>query len=141
MARPTRKPIQLKALAGTIRPDRDTGRADTSTCSLTKPPPPPDWMSEGARPEWDRLTKLLVANKLLPETATSFLAITCELHTHIINAFQSAEPPTASMLAQYRSYCSDFGLTPGMMGKVKPGGQVTPDNPFEKMKREMENDL
>ncbi len=132
MATPHPKPIQLKAIAGTNRKDRDTkAKPAVDIPSLTAPPDPPKWMSKKARPEWDRLAKLLVANKLLPETSISFLAHTCELHAMMVNAWKTKTPPTASMLAQYRAFASDFGLTPGMMGRVKPMGGPEKKNDFD----------
>lgn len=129
MARPP-KPHNLKVIAGTDRPDRlvPTG-VDLPLVDLA--PLPPDWLPQGhAVREWERLSTLLAANRLLTEASLGPLAILCALHGTIVQHYQAGMVPTGHMLAQYRNLVNDFGMTPVAQGKVKPLGEESKANKF-----------
>lgn len=123
--------MQLKSVAGTIRPDRDVSAVVLPT--ISEIPSAPDWLPNAhAVKEWDRLTPILTANMLLTEAGLSALGMLCALHGKIVQLFHAGECPVASMMAQYRNLINDFGLTPVAQGKVKPVGEKPEDNPFKR---------
>lgn len=129
MANP-RKPTQLKAIAGTERKDR----AITNEIELPlvdSLPTAPDWMPNAhAVKEWDRLAKILIANKLLTEADLATLGHMCALHGKIVQLYAAGEAPTASMAGTLRVMQSDFGLSPVARGKVSAGGEEKKGNKF-----------
>ena len=130
MANP-RKPGNLKLIAGTSRPDRDSEVVDLPLASEV--PQAPDWLPNAhAVKEWERLAPILHAVALLTEAGTSTLAHLCALHGKIVQLYAAGESPNASMVAQYRAISNDFGLTPVAQGKVRPSGEKPKDNPFTK---------
>jgi phage terminase small subunit len=126
----TRKPRQLKVVAGTVQPCRDTP-APLELPTIEEVPSAPDWLPNAhAVKEWDRLAPILAANKLLTEAGTSALAHLCALHGKIVQLYAAGESPVASMVSQYRNLINDFGLTPVAQGKVKSVGEKPESNPF-----------
>ena len=132
MANP-RKPANLKAIAGTARPDREKP-VEVELPVLDKAPPAPDWMPNAhAVKEWDRLAALLVANKLLTSADLASLGHLCALHGKIVQLYAAGEAPTASMAGTLRTMQGDFGLSPVARGKVSPaGGDSQAGNKFGK---------
>ena len=128
MAKP-RKPTALKLLSGTERPDR--ARIDSSKLPLLDNVPlAPDWLPNAhAIKEWDRLAKILTANKLLTEAGLSALAMLCALHGRIVQLYADGGLPTATMASTLRAMHNDFGLTPVSQGKVS-SGEAEKANPF-----------
>jgi phage terminase small subunit len=121
MANP-RKPTQLKAIAGTARPDRAV-EPDVELPLVVERPSAPDWMPNAhAVKEWDRLVPILMANKLLTEAALGPLAQMCALHGKVVQLYAAGESPTASLIGCLRNLANDFGLTPVAQGKVKAAG-------------------
>ena len=120
MSRP-RKPTTLKLLSGTERPDR--ARIDTSKLPLLdKVPLAPDWLPNAhAIKEWDRLAKILTANKLLTEAGLSALGMMCALHGRIVQLYADDGLSTAAMAGTLRAMHNDFGLTPVSQGKISIG--------------------
>jgi len=130
-----KKPPNLKAIAGTKRPDRDgiLGGVAVDLPLVNEVPLPPDWLPNvHAMKEWERLAPILVANKLLTQAGLSALGILCSLHGKIVQLFAAGETPHASLVAQQRGLMNDFGLTPASQGKVKPGAETDPGNKFAK---------
>lgn len=127
----SKKPHNLKVVAGTARPDRD-GPPLVELPLVPDVPPPPDWLPNGhAVKEWERLAPILHANKLLTEAGLSTLGMLCALHGKIVQLYAAGEAPVASMVAQHRALSNDFGLTPVAQGKVRPHGDTEkPGNPF-----------
>lgn len=125
-----RKPTQLKAIAGTARPDREPeGGVDLPL--VEEMPPAPDWLPNShAVKEWDRLVPILMANKLLTQAALTPLAHLCALHGKIVQLYAAGEAPTASMTGTLRNLQNDFGLTPVAQGKVKATGETPASNKF-----------
>lgn len=129
MANP-RKPPQLKVIAGTERKDRDTGPSVVLPL-VAAIPEAPDWLPNAhAVREWERLARILTANKLLTEAGCSTLGHLCALHGKLVQIWAAGEVPTGQMQAQYRNLINDFGLTPVAQGKVKPAGKAVDSNPF-----------
>jgi phage terminase small subunit len=129
MANP-RKPHNLKVVNGTARADR-LQPLGVDLPLVDRCPLPPDWLPNAhATREWERLAPILAANKLLTEASLSTLGMLCALHGIIVQQYAAGVPPTGHMVAQYRGLANDFGLTPVAQGKVKPGGEEKPNNPF-----------
>ncbi|MEE4218572.1 MAG: hypothetical protein V2I48_13240 [Xanthomonadales bacterium] len=125
-----RKPPKLKALAGTDRPCRRNPDA-VEFDPLSDVPDAPDWLPNAhAVREFDRLARILHANKILTEADVSALAHSCALHGKIVQLWTAGEAPTGHMMSQYRGLINDLGLTPVSRGKVKPGDSAKSDNPF-----------
>lgn len=73
MPGPGKKPASLKVVAGTDRKDR-TAIIVVELPLIKEVPPAPDWLPNAhAVKEWDRLAKILTANKLLAEGGLSAL--------------------------------------------------------------------
>ena len=125
-----RKPIQLKIIAGTARPDRDTW-PPVDLPQEDNVPSVPEWLrNEDAIAEWNRLVPILLANNLLTKGCTSMLGVLCAVHGDIVQTLARGEAPTGYLVAQYRGLVNDFGLTPVAHGKVKPGGGEKQRNRF-----------
>lgn len=130
MAGPGKKPAGLKVVAGTTRKDR-APEAHAELPVLAAVPPAPDWLPNShAVKEWDRLAKILTANRLLTEAGLSALGMLCALHGKIVQLYAAGEAPTASMAGTLRNMENDFGLTPVAQGKVKPVGEADKGNKF-----------
>jgi len=130
MPGPGRKPAGLKMVSGTERKDRSPeSHIDLPIVSVT--PDAPDWLPNShAVKEWDRLARILTANKLLTEGGLSALGMLCALHGKLVQLWAAGEAPTGHMMAQYRNLINDFGLTPVAQGKVKPVGAEEKGNKF-----------
>lgn len=124
------KPHNLKVIDGTVRKDRIV--TDAVELPLVEAAPlPPDWLPNiHAQKEWERLTTILLANRLLTEVALGPLAMLCAVHGKIVQLYAAGEAPTGHMLAQYRALVNDFGMTPVAQGKVRPLGEERKANPF-----------
>lgn len=128
MARP-KKPSQVKALRGTLRPDRESGDS-LELSELEALPDPPDWLPNGhAVREWDRLCKQLHNLGLLYEESLTALGHLCALHGKLCQVWSAGLEPNASLVTQYRALCSEFGLTPVSAMKL-PGQTIKPANKF-----------
>lgn len=73
-----RKPIptKLKKIKGTLRKDRVL-KDELSPAPIQNIPPPPDWLPDLGRDEWERITKELAAVNMLSGLDLSVLAIYC----------------------------------------------------------------
>ncbi|OZI64608.1 hypothetical protein CAL20_02855 [Bordetella genomosp. 4] len=132
MPRP-RKPDHLKVVSGTDQPCRMDGPNAVELPLVDDIPPAPEWLiNPAAVEEWNRLARILYANKLLTEASLTSLAHMCALHGKIRQLYAAGEAPTASMIGALRAYQNDFGLTPVAQGKVKPSGEVPAANEFAK---------
>jgi phage terminase small subunit len=125
MPRP-RVPTELKLLKGTARRDRDYPTPDYRK---VKDVPPPEWLKgKIARAYWETLMASLGGAGVLTEPDLEPLAHLCRLHQHMLT-----EPPHAPLLAQYRMFCNEFGITPASRAKVAPPKAAEADfNPFAK---------
>lgn len=130
MPGPGKKPAALKVIAGTTRKDREPS-GTVELPSINDIPAAPDWLPNAhAVKEWNRLTPILVANKLLTEAGLQALGHLCALHGKIVQLYAAGEAPNASLVSQMRNLINDFGLTPVAQGKVKPAGEGPKTNAF-----------
>ena len=126
----SRKPSQLKIVAGTDRSDRQYD-PPVDLPLVDDVPEAPDWLpNTHAIKEWNRLASILHANGLLTEAGLAPLAHMCGLHGKIVQLYAAGEAPTGHMVAQYRNFANDFGLTPVAQGKVKGSEKEKPGNKF-----------
>jgi phage terminase small subunit len=97
-------------------------------------PRPPSFLNAQAKREFRRLAALLTGAGILTEPALGPLAVLCALHADIANAWKRGASPTAAMIAQYRSLCSDFAMTPASRSRATPVGikPAAGANPFER---------
>lgn len=123
MPGPGKKPTKLKVVAGTDRKDREPDVV-VDLPILDEVPEAPGWLINAhAVNEWNRLARILTANKLLTEGGLSALGMLCNLHGEIARQTSVGMIPPAHLFAQHRAYSNDFGLTPMAQGKVKPSGE------------------
>ncbi|MCC7200950.1 MAG: hypothetical protein IT483_15690 [Gammaproteobacteria bacterium] len=107
-----RKPPELKSLAGTARPDRDTANVASLLPRMDVVPAPPDWLTlPAAVAEWNRVAPLLVSVGILKATMTSTLGHLCQLHGRLLSNYAHGLEPKAALVAQYIRLSSLFGLT------------------------------
>ena len=131
MANP-RKPTRLKVVAGTDQPCR-RAPDPVELPAIDAAPAAPGWLPNAhAVNEWNRLTPILCANKLLTEAGLSALGQLCALHGKIVQLYAAGEAPSASQIGTLRNLMNDFGLTPVAQGKVKPGAETEKGNRFAK---------
>lgn len=127
-----RKPRALKMIAGTDQPcRRDDGDPLFVEDPLDEVPAAPDWLPNAhAVREWDRVAKILWAAKLLTPSSVQSLGILCACYGRIVQQYAAGSAPTASDLAQYRGFATEFGLTPMSQGKMKTGAPAEKANRF-----------
>jgi|SRR5690606_25575547 len=127
---PGKKPHNLKVIAGTDRKDRAEGER-VELPLVDEIPAAPDWLPNvHAVKEWDRLAPILFHAGLLTEGGLSGLAHMCALHGKIVQIWNSGEAPTGHLYAQYKSFYTDYGLTPLAQGKVAGAGGEKKANRF-----------
>jgi len=125
-----RKPHNLKVIGGTDRADRLV-RDAVEMPLIDIAPLPPDWLPNiHAQKEWERLSAILLANRLLTEVSLGPLGVLCALHGQIVQQYAAGVAPTGHMLAQYRNMVNDFGMTPVAQGKVRQLGEKPKANQF-----------
>jgi len=139
MGRP-RKPTEILKLQGTFDPSRRPGNELSPDAGI---PECPDWLSETARAEWERITPLLESLGLLAEIDAVPLAMYCHYYGEFLAAKQMIDrsglliqtpkgfvvrnPATFVMRdasAECRRFAVEFGFTPASRTRidVKPGG-------------------
>lgn len=131
------KPTSLKLISGSRRVCKSgvSRLADDTHVmpSLATVPQAPPWLPNAhARCEWDRLTPLLVANRLLTEAGLTVLAHACALHGSIVQAMAAGQQPKAATVSVYRQLINDFGLTPAAQTKVPARAGGAGANPFSR---------
>jgi hypothetical protein len=116
-----KKPPELKALAGTTRPDRAPVIA-LSGERLTVTPEPPGWLpNEHALREWNLQAPGMVACGILTPAMVSPLAHYCSLHGLMVARWRSPDkPPTAALCTSYRQFAASFGLFPTATASTAP---------------------
>lgn len=123
------KPQYLKAISGTERPDR----IETEVLqfpAMQDVPIPPKWLDADAARFWYDTSRILVDSGALTESSLGMFAMLCSLHSVIIKDFEKGFVPETKVLAQYRAYSNDFGLSPLSKGKVRPAEKPKEKNPF-----------
>jgi hypothetical protein len=110
MPGPKRQPRHLRLLRGTLQPCRDL--ESTGLPPVGEVPSAPTWMTNlDARKEWDRLARVMVANKLLSAGNASLLAHAVMLGARLSEAWKSGATPSAAQVTVYRRLLGDLGLT------------------------------
>lgn len=123
-----RKPPQIKVLTGS----REPNRPQVDLPLVDSIPTAPDWLDETAAHEFNRLARILHNNRLLTEASLSPLAVLALIYGRIVVLCRAGETPHASLIAQYRAFVGDFGITPAAASRVTPGREPAKENPFSK---------
>ncbi|MCP5165588.1 MAG: hypothetical protein H6988_12980 [Pseudomonadales bacterium] len=129
MPGPTKKSAVIKSLRGTNRKCR-LPEGGVELPPIDELPDPPDWLNVHAVKEWDRLTRLLKATRLLSEVSLSPLAHLCALHGRLAQSWSAGVPPTGHLYAQYLKLCDGFGITPAAAQKIGTVGERAKGNRF-----------
>lgn len=123
-----KKPNNLKVITGSRQP-KTAEFVDFPV--LDELPEAPNWLpNPHAVKEFDKLARILHANKLLTEGGVGALAQMCALYGKMVQLWSAGETPTGHMVAQYRALVNDFGLTPVAQGKVAASGEKPAGNKF-----------
>lgn len=131
-----KKPRALKILSGTDQPcRRDQGDPLFVEEPVEDMPPPPDWLPNAfAVKEWNRVTKILFAARLLTPGNLQSLGVLCACYGCIVQQYAAGLAPKASELAQYRGLVAEFGLTPVSNSRIRSSGaqQEEKENRFSR---------
>lgn len=140
----------VKRIAGTFRKDRAKRRVKIGRLSAV--PPAPDFISELARAEWQRLAPLICEQRTLAAADVRGLALLCEsLATctqaqaviaskglTIVSDGKIRAHPAVKILEAARAQATrlliEYGCTPRARAHVEPASDATPDNPFARLK-------
>jgi len=130
------RPTNIKALSGTLRPDRDAAKAEAleNIPILDTLPPAPDWLPNAhALKEWDSIGRTLLNFKLLTVADLPALGQMCALHGKIVQLYAAGESPNASMISSLMAFYVGFGMTPMSRSKIKVAALEKPSgNKFAK---------
>lgn len=120
---PTKKPPELRLLNGS-RPLPDAPPPVELPLVDTVPAAPAWLLSRAAVAEFDRLARILHANRLLTEASLAPLAHLAALHGTLVELWSAGTTPAGNLLVVYRAMISDFGLTPVAQTRLPrpPGG-------------------
>ena len=126
------KPPGLKIIAGTARPDRDSGPG-VAIPPLSQVPEVPTWMTNAhAQGEWRRLGPILIANNLLTAGNLAGFSALCSCYGMLIDAASGRAESSAALIGQFRALLADFGLTPASQSRVKLSSPEAKPNGFAK---------
>lgn len=119
-----------KARRGTLRPDRDDGKA-VQLITAGDPPAMPDYLSPAAQEIWIEEISRVMANGIA-ELDSSFFAEFCSMTALIRAAFIVGQAPPAAYLVEQRRRAELLGIAgPRTRQGLKYGG-TQQDNPFER---------
>lgn len=142
MATPKPKPATLKILEGQ-RPGRDSGGREVKPAPgfARLAPEPPEWLSDEALAEWNRVVPEMQRLELLKipdraalaaycETWSRLVAAHMEIKVHGMYAVGSQGQPIKSPAVviaenagkELRAWCGEFGFTPSAEGNLNVGG-------------------
>lgn len=129
MARP-KKPNAWKIISGSRRVERGPPEG-VQIAPLEVAPPPPEWMYDRvAISEWQRLCRLLIANRMLTELDLGPLAHLCATHGRLRMAYHIGRHRAASLVPIYNALSGAFGLTPAARRKSAPSTTDKSGNRF-----------
>lgn len=128
-----------KRLSGTDRKDRPSLRVIESP-QISHFDTPPDWFSDDARAEWDRVIPLLKRNGLLDDLYHGLVVMLCAQSGRFVQKMRIDQPVTAAEVAQLRHLYGEFSLTPTTLA-VPTTKEPDPENPFLKYARQPPRDL
>ncbi|MFF2525907.1 phage terminase small subunit P27 family [Streptomyces liangshanensis] len=150
MAR-TAEPAKLRLLKGRSDGKDSAGREVNAGPAFKRiPPTAPDWLSDEAAAEWDRVIPELARLELVKESDRAALAAYCEAWATFRRATETvaregltidakqgtlAHPAVGIARAagrEVRAWAAHFGLTPSTEQALARGseGEPDPDNPF-----------
>lgn len=129
MPGPAKKPAQLKAVAGTVRPDREHHALEVQ--GFTEAPPPPDYLMSGMSVHfWNARAASMVAVGTLTELDLPFLANFVDLEAKLFQMKRAGEFPPQAMFSNYRLMAADLGLNPMSRQRFKPTEKTGTKNKF-----------
>ena len=79
---------------------------------------PPEWLTEAARPLWDRLASNLDMNGLLTETSQEILALYCDLMADYIAKRGEGKMPPMAQVLRITSLAGELGFTPSAASRI-----------------------
>jgi P27 family predicted phage terminase small subunit len=146
-----KKPTPLKILQGTDRADRRNKNEPKPKPAI---PDPPEHLSEYAKKEWDKITKILLPLGLLTDLDAAALAGYCQAYgrwrlaeeelekspglvikTISGNYIQNPLVGIANKAMEHlRKFITMFGLSPADRSRVSVEKQKQSENRFEKFK-------
>jgi phage terminase, small subunit, putative, P27 family len=142
-----RKPRQLKVIQGTFRKDRNPEH-EPEPQKFVEVPRPPSWLNSHGKRRWWDLAEELVRNGLLTVVDIPALEMTCDIYGQYRDLhdaiYKPIDPDTGkrtkrtlaqymagrnsqtipeytamrNLLAAYKSYLAEFGLTPVSRNRV-----------------------
>lgn len=153
MTRPT--PTKLKVVRGTTRKDRANPAEPQPTGTVSTEPP--DWLSEEARPWWERVRPLLVRMNVLTSADPVALGLLCDALAEYVAAreqverdgrtYESISVRAGTMIRAHpavgiqadawrraKLMLTEFGLTPASRSKVTVA-DAGPADPLEEWER------
>ena len=115
MPGPKPKPNNLKLLTGNPgkRPINEQEPVYNPTAI-----DPPEWLTEAARPMWDRLASNLDMNGLLTETSQEILALYCDLMADYIAKRGEGKMPPMAQVLRITSLAGELGFTPSAASRI-----------------------
>ena len=112
-----------KQAKGTIRPSRERGDNVVEFPSGAFTPEQPDWFSDDAKAEWERLCPVfLTAGTLTEATITEFEDL-CDMRGAVIADRRKSIAVTASVRAEIRKKLELFGVSRPTTGGAGRGGK------------------
>lgn len=113
--------------------------------------PPPEWLDDAAKREWERVAPMLIRNGLLTEMDVDALTAYCQAYSTWKEASQKIKlfgmvikgpnefvmqspylPIANKALATVRAFMVEFGMTPSARTRVSNAGKKTAANPLER---------
>ena len=94
-------------------------------------PNKPEWFSEEASAEWDRVVPGLVKQGVLAKQDRSMLSVYCHVHSRVIAYAIEGKDPPPSLVAQHRGLAASFGLEPAARVRVKAVAPQELANPWD----------
>ena len=128
MGRP-RLPDNVKALRGRRDKSPTAGPAPEFE-QLTDTIPPPDTLGRHGARYWEETLPTLIAANVIQRSDLGAFEALCHLFHQFQDCVEHGDPVPAPIMAQFRAYCGEFGLTPASRTKVKSFGGQREINPF-----------
>ena len=79
---------------------------------------PPEWLTEAARPTWDRLAACLDMNGMLTDASRDLLAVYCDLLTDYQVRRGKGEMPPMAQILRITSLAGELGFTPSAASRI-----------------------
>ena len=136
-----KKPTKLKILQGTVRKDRMNKNEPKPDLQI---PDAPDFLSDAALEEWERITHELMQLGLLTNLDRAAIAMYCQCYGRVIEYERKVKNEVDQDVAfkllrvldktyiQARQFLNEFGLSPASRSKVTAKKADKETNPFAK---------